>query len=239
MERDRGTKIVAIVALVIAVVGVSLGFASYSEFLNITSEATVSPDASTFNVKFSIDADTITPGSVTPTGSSGENATLSGTTISGLKANLTAPGEAVNYDFFVRNSGEYDAYLTAVTFGTITISEEVDGETVEKEVLKNCVAVPGTTEDPEEADEALVKAACADINVSIQVGEDTDTTDPLTFTGSQANITKHLLAKNSSEPIKVSITYADNDNRADGDFTVSFGEITLTYSSVDSDGTTE
>lgn len=235
MINDRSTKFIAIIALIIAVLGVSLGFASYSEYLNISSEALVSPDASTFNVKFSTASDTITPGKVTPTGSSGEEATISGTTISGLKANFTAPGEVTNYEFFVRNNGEYDAYLTAVTFGTITITEEEDGQPVEREVLKNCVVVPGTTENPEEANNDLVQAACADINVSIKLGEDTETTDPETFTTSQANITEHLLAKNNYEPIVVSISYANNGNRADGDFEVEFGEITLTYSSVDND----
>ena len=44
MERDRSAKIIAIVALCVAVVGLSIGFAAFSNNLTIKSNATVSPN---------------------------------------------------------------------------------------------------------------------------------------------------------------------------------------------------
>ena len=48
-----------------------------------------------------------------------------------------------------------------------------------------------------------------------------------------ASITGHTLAKASGELVTVTLEYEAGADRADGDFTVAFGDITLNYSSVD------
>ncbi len=53
MEKQRQTKVITIVALVVAVFGISLGFAAFSNILTISSSATVKPDALSFSVRFS------------------------------------------------------------------------------------------------------------------------------------------------------------------------------------------
>lgn len=53
MERNKKTKVIAIVALIIGVIGLSIGFAAFSSILNIQSSANVKPDNSTMNVIFS------------------------------------------------------------------------------------------------------------------------------------------------------------------------------------------
>ena len=53
MERDRSAKIIAIVALCVAVVGLSIGFAAFSNNLTIKSNATVTPNQNDFDVNFS------------------------------------------------------------------------------------------------------------------------------------------------------------------------------------------
>ena len=40
-----------------------------------------------------------------------------------------------------------------------------------------------------------------------------------------------LLVRKKFTPVTVTINYADNGNRADGDFNVEFGDISFTYSS--------
>lgn len=50
MERNRSVKVLSIVALVIAIVGMSLGFAAFSATLNISSSAAVSPNDDDFSV---------------------------------------------------------------------------------------------------------------------------------------------------------------------------------------------
>ena len=53
MEKNRDTKLILVTVLAVGVMGLSIGFAAFSNVLKINSAATVSPDASTFNVDFS------------------------------------------------------------------------------------------------------------------------------------------------------------------------------------------
>ena len=53
MERNKKAKVIAIVALIVGVIGLSIDFASFSNVLNIQSSANVKPDNSTMNVIFS------------------------------------------------------------------------------------------------------------------------------------------------------------------------------------------
>ena len=50
MKQNRQSKIVAILALCVSVVGLTLGFAAFSNTLTISSSATVSPNESDFNI---------------------------------------------------------------------------------------------------------------------------------------------------------------------------------------------
>lgn len=221
MEKERSTKIIAIAALLIGVIGISLGFAAFSNTLTITSSAEVTPDASAFNVDFSATSsgDVSTApvvATLNPTGVTGFTATdgvidnSSDPKITGLHATFTEPGQTATYTFSAKNIGEYEAFLKSITFANVT------GESS----TKVCTPGTGTTA-------ALVSAACEDITLSIKVGNESATT------GSVASITNHSLAIDANDPIVVTITYAANGHRADGDFTVAFGDITITYSSVD------
>ena len=214
---NRGSKIVAVIALCVAVVGVTLGFAAFSNSLNIKPSADVAPDASTFNVDFSSSNSSLSTDPVTPTKSPislvATNATISNEgdpTISGLSATFTAPGQSVTYTFYANNIGEYNAYLNSITFANASSGDS----------FKVCTPGGGTTA-------SLVTAACEDITVSVKVGSGTETTS------SQASITGHTLAKGAYEEIVVKIDYAAGGDRADGPFDVDFGNIALTYSSVD------
>ena len=217
MEKDHSTKMIAIIALCVAVIGLSVGFAAFSNDLTISSSATVTPEATDFDVNFSTVNTAETPGTVSgvATGTSGvtaEDATIDNSNapkITGLKANFTAPGQTVTYSFYAHNAGKYDAYLNTVTYNNVS------GETA----TKVCTAGSGT-------DDTMVQAACSAISVSVKVGSDN-------FTGSNAAISSHLLAIDTYEEVIVTIEYASDGTRADGDFTVAFGDIVLTYGSVD------
>lgn len=223
MEKDRSTKVIAIVALLVGVVGLSLGFAAFSNTLTISSSAEVTPDPTTFNVDFSatqtgaVSTSPVTP-TLTPTGVTGfeatdatiDNSGVGTPKITGLHATFTEPGQKATYTFSAKNIGEYEAFLKSIAF------ENVTGEST----TKVCTPGTGTTA-------ALVTAACEDINVSIKVGSEA------VATGSVGSITNHSLAIDANDPIEVTIEYATNGHRADGDFTVAFGDIVLTYSSVD------
>ena len=215
MERDRSAKIIAIVALCVAIVGLSVGFAAFSNELTINSNATVSPNASDFDVNFSTSNTSEQDGTVSGVGTNsatGENATINNSnspTITGLKANFTEPGQKVTYSFYAHNAGKYAAYLNNVTYANVS------GKTA----TKVCTAGVGT-------DATMVEAACNGISVSVKVGNDT-------YTGSMDSITNHLLDLDAYEEVVVTIEYTSTASRADGDFEVAFGDITLTYDSVD------
>ena len=218
MERNRQTKMITIIALVIAVAGMSLGFAAFSSTLTISSSATVAPDSSNFKVGFYASTTSTLASEaqdhVYPSTNGSASATSlyisEGTTsISGLKANFTAPGESVTYSFYVGNSGEYDAYLRAINFNNITGASS------------NKVCTAGT-----DATDSLVQAACNDISISVNVHD-------ITATSTSSSISGKILYKKTFAPITITIEYAANGNRADGPFSVSFGDISIDYSTVD------
>lgn len=217
MEKNRNAQVIAIVALVVAVLGLSVGFASFSNVLNIQASANVKPDSSTLNVDFSSSIDSVTVAEITPTATPNSivttNATIDNSadpTISNLSATFTEPGQSVVYKFYAYNAGELNAYLKSIVYANAAGSN----------ATKVCTAKEGTTD-------ALVQKACENILVKVKVGNELETA-----TG-KASITGHSLAKKTGEMITVTLEYAAGAERTDGDFSVAFGNITLNYSSAD------
>ena len=223
MENNRGSKVIAIAALLVAVVGLSIGFAAFSNTLKISSGATVTPDSDTFKVRFSASEDTTTTAAVNAdggeTGATGTPASINNANtevlvegkdavvvpkISGLNAQFTKPGQTVTYSFWIRNDGEYVAYLKSITMGA-----------------KSCQKSEGSN-----ADQAKVTAACGDITMTVKVGD-------VTYSATDTAITNQSIGTDSAAPVVVTIDYAATANSpVDGPFEVSFGETSLVYSSV-------
>lgn len=216
MDRDRSTKVIAIVALCVAVFGLSVGFAAFSNDLTIKSEATVKPNASDFDVNFSSSDTSETDGTVTATPSNesvtAEPATISNATaptISGIKVGFTEPGQSATYRFFAHNAGKYKAFLNNVSFKNASNAA----------INIACVPAEGTNA-------AMVASACQGISIKVKVGT-------TTFAESTPTITSHELTIDKYEPVEVTIEYKTGAARADGDFQVNIGDIVLTYGSVD------
>ena len=217
MEKNRKVLILAITALVIGVVGLSIGFAAFSSVLNIQSSANVKPDSTTMNVDFSSAEDKVEVAEIIPTATPNSlvttNAVIDNSgdpTISKLSATFTEPGQSVVYKFYAYNAGELNAYLKSIVFGNVA----------GQNATKICTAGQGTTD-------ALVQKACENILVKVKVGNELETA-----TG-KASITGHSLAKKTGEMITVTLEYAAGAERTDGEFSVAFGNITLNYSSAD------
>lgn len=226
MEKNRDLKLVLVTVLAVGIVGLSIGFAAFSNVLRINSSANVSPDEHSFNVDFSSSESAVEENDIVATMSSTEltdynpavpmsatNAKINNDTdptISNLSATFNAPGQKAVYNFYAYNKGELDAYLKSIVYANVS------GQTSNKV----CTAGQGTTD-------ALVQKACEGIVVKVKVGNEAETTSGL------ASITNHQLIKSASEPVTVTIEYLANSAVADGDFTVSFGDISLNYSSVD------
>lgn len=217
MEKNRTVQLIAILALVVGIIGLSIGFAAFSNTLKIKSSATVAPDKDTLNVDFSsspteVEANEITAVS-NPVGLITTKATIDNTSdpvIKNLSATFTQPGQKATYSFYAYNAGQLQAYLKSIIYANVP----------DNTTNKVCTAKEGTTD-------ALVQKACNGISVKVKVGSEAETNS------SVASISNHALTKGQAEPVTVTLEYAQDADRADGDFTVAFGDITLNYSSVD------
>ena len=118
MQKERGFRIIAVIALMVAVVGLTIGYAAYSSTLKITGAAKVDP--SSWNVKFAYKTGSSLVAATTGKASMKTEATLSDTQVSGFNATLKAPGDSITYNFLVTNSGSLDAKLSTFTMGTIS-----------------------------------------------------------------------------------------------------------------------
>ena len=194
----------------------SLGFAAFSNTLNITSMAKVTPDSSTFKVKLStststtvnntynVPAKTYTSGITTRTAKIDNSGAVP--SIVDLHAEFKKPGDYVEYEFYAVNTGEYVAYLNTIMYSNISGSSS----------FISCSPGAGTNQ-------TMVNNACNAIKVKVTVaGENgVETT---------TDLNNHLLAKKQAELIKVRIYYNSTGALADGPFSVVIGNINLVYS---------
>ena len=213
----RNRQGVTIAALIIAIVGLSIGFAAFSNTLTIRGTATVTPDRSNFSVVFSTNASELETNPVTPNSATlGDAGTINNREgnprLTGLKAKFTSPGDSVTYSLYVLNNGQYDAYLTNLNFDT------VDGSNFVK-----CISGSGATD-------TLTQQACGDISVTVQVGQESFSSNAQT--GLTNTLNNHVLLKGNSEPVTVTISYANNNHYVDGPVTIMIGDIQLQYRTV-------
>jgi len=134
MERNRSGKVIAVIALVVAVVGLSLGFAAYSTYLRVEGAATVQTDTNNWKVGFSTDGTDIEAlnGTNTVNGvnattdhtSDGGSITVSRYTITQATKPIltTKTGSSVSYTLSVLNKGSLDATLANVTIPTYPVT---------------------------------------------------------------------------------------------------------------------
>ena len=234
MEKDRSSKIIAVIALLLGVITLSAGYAAFSNTLTIKPSAEVKTRGDLFNIDFSSSATAFESEDVPGIAEITNGATLSedqlptarnakidnsgDPVITDLHAVFTAPGQKVTYKFAAANVGQIDGFLRKVEF------KNVNGQS-EKKI---CTAKPAADgENPASA--ASVADACEQISITVKVGTSDELDDDnVDFKG-------HALTVGAFEAIIVTIEYADTEGvqPADGDFDVEFGDIMLTYESVD------
>ncbi|MBQ6323773.1 MAG: hypothetical protein IJI22_02965 [Bacilli bacterium] len=221
MNKEKQVKTLSIVALFVAVLGLSIGFAAFEQTLTIKSSAEVNPAGTDFNVIFStrddvVSTDPVNP-TVTGTGATATNATIDTNSnsliIKDLHAVFTEPNQKAQYTFYTKNTGQYTAYLKSIAYANVSGKNEPR------------VCTPKETTGPNAANNTLVQAACDDIRVTVSLSG-------TLYTQSVAAITGHSVAVGSSEEIIVTIEYLAGGDTADGPFDVEFGDITIAYSSV-------
>lgn len=117
MEKQRSIKVLSVVALIVAVLGLTVAFAALSETLNITGTGSVKGNTTgetTWNVHFSDSADIIVEGNLNKTELQ-NNLDIKTTSIDVGAVSMKAPGDKVTYEFTVVNDGTESAKLDSAS----------------------------------------------------------------------------------------------------------------------------
>ncbi len=107
--KEKEVKTIAIIAIVVAVVGISIAYAAMTTTLKITGRANM--NSANWNIEFqSLTAE--------KTGDAVYTApTLAATSLSNYSVTLTKPGDSVTFKFKLANTGNIDAKLKTITKG--------------------------------------------------------------------------------------------------------------------------
>ena len=227
--RNNKQKVITIAALVIAVIGLSIGFAAFASTLNISTSASVTPADGNFIVKFSKVNNELNEEDVTPSTGTGDAADIDNTNASNpkigtLSTTFTQPGQSVEYTFYVRNMGKYDAYLTNIRFNNASTGNS----------FKVCTA---TSDNPV----SNANDMCQYITYRLTLEDSpsnkvlTSTSDFATTVGNSYYVAKSAdptTGTTNSKMVKVTITYEDGSPFADGAFTVDFGSVEMVFASL-------
>ncbi len=109
MQKDRGFRTLAIVAIFLAVAGLAVGYSALSETLNIGSKTTLK------GANWSVHFVTSSISEATLTGLATEvNPAQATVTNIDVDVSLTQPNDSVTYTFDVTNDGTLDAKLSAI-----------------------------------------------------------------------------------------------------------------------------
>jgi len=128
---SKPLKTLAIAAVIVAVGGLTLGYAALTQTLNISTEAKVQNTATSWKVKFN------NPSSGTATGDAVKGTiTVNDTTATLTGVVLKAPGDSVTYTFDVTNAGQIDAKLSSVTMKTPTVTGTGSSASADKTLVE-------------------------------------------------------------------------------------------------------
>ncbi len=141
MEKERRIKVLSLIALVVAILGLTVAFAALSETLTINGTAKV--DAATWDVHFENptckdlgmeendeclgyfkdDYFYVEEGA----GKANENPTINGTSIENINVTITKPNDGALYYFIIENKGTIDAKLNSINVSPLcTLQSSVD-----------------------------------------------------------------------------------------------------------------
>lgn len=216
MEKNNTYKIVSVVALVVAVIALSVGFATYSATLTISSSATVVPgDEFSPNVNFVSGTPNCVPSgkaSVISNGSASEKAW------SGIDVQLVEPGDYVTCTASVQNASIFDAYLKQIAAEAIVSCDTVGTSNPASDYADACDGI--------EIDSSVATYTVSADNTAV-VG----TTESILRSGDITGVS--IAAKNgdtiSSQEVSIVIRYKTGSAKADGDFNVNIPTISVLY----------
>ena len=233
MEKNNGSRLIAVLALVVAVAGLSLGFAAFSTTLKVDTAANVTAGAN-WNVGFSTNGTAIED--VTTAGTKAANESGNPGVIDVTKYTIsqntnatlsTTTGSSVSYDLKILNKGTLPARLESVNFGSVAVTCTNGSST---SGLIEGVAGAGTTSSGNTS--TISNADCAKMfRATLKIGSTTYSTTPASIPSSE------VIAAGGNADVRLTVEYIDDaDARAvaatlDGDIIVTIGSISVGYTS--------
>ena len=120
MEKERKVKTLSLVALIVAVLGLTVAFAALSQTLTINGTASV--NAATWDIHFeNLDKE------IQGDASFNSEPVLDGTKISNINGTLTKPGDMLNIEVDISNKGTINAKISSVEVSKLcTLSSPVE-----------------------------------------------------------------------------------------------------------------
>jgi len=137
MEKERKIKTLSLVALIVAVLGLTVAFAALSQTLTINGSASV--NAAEWDIHF----ENINKIS-SYEGSFNSEPVLNGTSISNLNVTITKPGDSAALEFDIKNTGTINAKISSIEISKLcTLQSSVescdwnnDGEVTQEDIDK-------------------------------------------------------------------------------------------------------
>lgn len=132
--KDRSFKLIAIAALMVAVIGLSVGYAAYTENLKVSGAVTARASSNAWNVHF----ENISAAELGGIANEMVAPDLTSTIISKFEVNFFAPGDSVSYTFDVVNKGLLNAKLTTFTMGSLSCAPSTNSTATADEANSLC-----------------------------------------------------------------------------------------------------
>ena len=213
MEKNN-YKVIAVLALVISVLALSVGFASYTATLTIEGASATATASDTFSPHVEYQQNSLScvrTGTQTSVSSAGQlNSASHATTWSGAAVTLSGPGDSVTCTATIDNNSTFTAYLKSIQIGgALTCAPAVQNATLQN-----------------------LTAACDTIDLTVTMGSASATSDTTGATNATVSNGAVSIATTQSEDVSFTIAYPANSPVTDGDFTITIPTITLNFETV-------
>ena len=222
MERERKFKIVALVAVIIAVIGLSIAFAAMSRTLNINGRGNVDP--ANFDIYFTNLSQPTLKGEASVSGT--PTLATKGVTISNMNVTLKKPNDSVVYTVDIKNDGDIDAEIENLVLPTFTSAQqELFDFTVVYTNGGQAVSIGDT----------LAKGETRNVTITFKYKDITDES-LLPQTAQQISLSYQIIYKQTNKEVLASGSSGHNSggNSSIGAFTRTWDltpTITMTYTS--------
>ena len=225
MEKDRDSKLIAIIALIVSIASLSIGFAALAKDVDIVFSNTNTSISGDLDMKiygydtesdgYNFDSKVVKPALTSISNIEASPLIISedNSTISGGSVTLNNPGQSVKYRFGIHNNSEYVAYIKSIDFLGYGGTNE----------FKVCTALSGT-------EQTLVDEACDDININFSMADGFVKFDDVTvkdWTWNNVGLSRKTITN-----VEMSITYNADAVVPNGDFKINFGDIKFSFSSI-------